>query len=700
MKANSASSVIHIIMNSFADTFESLIDELALTLFRSSFTVRDVELTLFQGVRKPSVLEAETWLKQTISRYLRLARRRSRTLSVDNDRLRDSILNSIPLVVSMEFRRQRVSLQQPLTELFRHAQEIEAVLREQNNNELPPPAGPVSSFPTDTAKFAKKDEPMPAATEESSTKRQPRKPCPKCSGNHWLKECPDKTFRCFNCREIGHSAKNCPNWVRKDTQGPVAMKTTDLPSKTQHTVRKDRTMYDRTDTAKDAVEIIKERIFKAAKTAKQKRHEKAEGKPPKRKMHDHPVAAVDYEDLPSDEEQWDEFFDEVCKAVDVDHSFVVSSSRGIQIDVAINKVIVSAMIDTGSWCSLIPLKLAKELNLSLSGGICRLNGVGKADAIITDHVNLTFPNDKIVTTRLFAIDTNLPLIIGLDLLQRNKIIIDCGKLSYASSDHVYAVKDQQFLAEHKVNPSTAVFDTVPSDIKSKLDSDMKCENVSQCDKLREILREFSDVWLMPLPCKCNKYPIEFVVEGPPIKSKIRPTPPELQPEMKRQIDAMLAKGVIVPSESPWSAPAFFVSKKTGDWRLVMDYRQLNSQMRPDSYPLPLLWQTVQKLAGKSFFSTLDLAAGFWNCPVGASSQQYTAFSCSLGHFFQYTCLPFGIRNSPAHLQRTCDIVFRDLIDKGFVVIYMDDIGIATNDIDEHFDLKFLCFAVKMVCGFS
>eukprot|EP00917_Polyrhabdina_sp_WS-2016_P027690 GHVP01059031.1.p1 GENE.GHVP01059031.1~~GHVP01059031.1.p1 ORF type:complete len:250 (-),score=11.80 GHVP01059031.1:575-1324(-) len=127
----------------------------------------------------------------------------------------------------------------------------------------------------------------------------------------------------------------------------------------------------------------------------------------------------------------------------------------------------------------------------------------------------------------------------------------------------------------------------------------------------------------------------------------------------QNFDKMLQQGVIVPSTSPWTSNCFFVAKEINDWRLVMNYVPLNRQMVPDRYPLPLLWEIVQSFAGKKIYSTLDLAAGFWNCPIGEESRKYTSFVCQLGQF-EYTILSIGIRNSPAHMQRSMDVIFGDI----------------------------------------
>ncbi|KAM8715068.1 hypothetical protein ACLKA7_002162 [Drosophila subpalustris] len=63
----------------------------------------------------------------------------------------------------------------------------------------------------------------------------------------------------------------------------------------------------------------------------------------------------------------------------------------------------------------------------------------------------------------------------------------------------------------------------------------------------------------------------------PIKQRYFPKNPKMQEEINKQVDELLAKGCIEPSNSPHSAPIVMVKKKTGKWRLCVDFRQLNSR---------------------------------------------------------------------------------------------------------------------------
>ncbi|KRX77679.1 Transposon Ty3-I Gag-Pol polyprotein, partial [Trichinella patagoniensis] len=74
---------------------------------------------------------------------------------------------------------------------------------------------------------------------------------------------------------------------------------------------------------------------------------------------------------------------------------------------------------------------------------------------------------------------------------------------------------------------------------------------------------------------------------------------------------MLRRDVVEPSSSPWASPIVLVKKKDGSCRFCVNYRQLNNLTRKDAYPLPRIDDTLDALAGAQWFSTLDLASGYW-----------------------------------------------------------------------------------------
>ena len=84
----------------------------------------------------------------------------------------------------------------------------------------------------------------------------------------------------------------------------------------------------------------------------------------------------------------------------------------------------------------------------------------------------------------------------------------------------------------------------------------------------------------------------------------------MKSEIERQIAELLEQGVIQLSNSPFSSPVLMIKKKDLTWRMVIDYRHLNALTLKGKYPLPIIDELLDELAGAAFFSKLDLKAGY------------------------------------------------------------------------------------------
>ncbi|KAJ9515656.1 hypothetical protein QJQ45_002705 [Haematococcus lacustris] len=204
-------------------------------------------------------------------------------------------------------------------------------------------------------------------------------------------------------------------------------------------------------------------------------------------------------------------------------------------------------------------------------------------------------------------------------------------------------------------------------------------------KLKDLINEYSDVFA-PFNGLPPERPIGHTIPlqpgcKPPALPAYRMTQPELA-EMKKQITAFLAQGIIEPSSSPYAAPVLFVKKKSGELRMCVDYRQLNKQTLKDQYPLPRIDDLFDKLAGCTVFSSLDLQAGYHQIRIPAEDVPKTAFRTPDGHY-QYKVLCFGLTNAPATFQRVMNDSFADVIND-CALVYLDDILVMSKTVDEHF----------------
>ncbi|GES85708.1 retroviral-like aspartic protease 1 [Rhizophagus clarus] len=97
---------------------------------------------------------------------------------------------------------------------------------------------------------------------------------------------------------------------------------------------------------------------------------------------------------------------------------------------------------------------------------------------------------------------------------------------------------------------------------------------------------------------------------------------------------------------------------------------LNDITKKDNYPLPRIDEILDSLNRAQWFTTLDLASGYWQIKVKAEDQEKTAFITKFGTY-EFKVIPFGLCNAPATFQRTMDRVLGNLKGK-FVMVYLDD----------------------------
>jgi hypothetical protein len=156
--------------------------------------------------------------------------------------------------------------------------------------------------------------------------------------------------------------------------------------------------------------------------------------------------------------------------------------------------------------------------------------------------------------------------------------------------------------------------------------------------------------------------------------------PELE-KMREYLIENLEKGFIKPSDSSYSSPVLFVKKKDGSLRFCIDYRQLNALTKKDRYPLPLITETLDRLANSSVFTKLDVRHAFNRILMEPESTAWAAFRTRYGSF-EPVVLPFGLCNGPATFQRYINTVLMDCLDD-FCSAYVDDVLIFSKDKKEH-----------------
>ncbi|CAF5077031.1 unnamed protein product, partial [Rotaria magnacalcarata] len=167
----------------------------------------------------------------------------------------------------------------------------------------------------------------------------------------------------------------------------------------------------------------------------------------------------------------------------------------------------------------------------------------------------------------------------------------------------------------------------------------------------------------------------------PVHSRVYRTDPIKQQHISTTIDDMLKSGQIQKTYSSWSSPVILVRKKEGTYRFVIAYRQLNNITERDSYPLPPIEETLNRLNGNTYFSKLDLKTGYHQIPIHSSDKEKITFVTYNG-IFHFNVMPQGLKNAPSSFQR---IMYELLVNTrwDFCLVYIDDVIVFFQTFDQH-----------------
>ena len=358
----------------------------------------------------------------------------------------------------------------------------------------------------------------------------------------------------------------------------------------------------------------------------------------------------------------------------------------------------TALLDCGAGGIFISQDFVKKENIKTSPRpfpLVMKDAAGRILGICTRIVETTLKlGDHQEDITLEVGNLKHPIILGITWLRRHNPLIDwvTGKTAFKSSFcQTYCLNQSQ-----EAILSTAELEAFEVQINLAQSPEEDAAEV-EFQRLveKELPKEYQEfafttlqsdsaIDLDPLPPHRGEFDFAIdLVPGAkvPKGGKVYPMSDAEKKDLRSILDRMLKLGLIEPSTSPFAAPCFFVKKKDGSRRLIIDWRGLNDITVKDRGPIPHISDILEATRGSKVFSKLDLVNGYNQLRIRKGDEYKTAFITCFG-LFQSKVMQLGFANAPAAFQRFMEMVLKPVLHQG-VEQYIDDTLSHAKSLEEH-----------------
>lgn len=383
------------------------------------------------------------------------------------------------------------------------------------------------------------------------------------------------------------------------------------------------------------------------------------------------------------------------------------------INIQIGNKFYNAQIDTGSGMSYISSEVFDKISLDNSV-VKKVENCNQV-VMLADSTKMTVKNIVYIHFFLKSFSWTfpfgvaplpVPILIGRDFIYKSKMIINTyeNNISFEFKPSV-VINTNSELTEENINSLSSQADCqnrshslehqVLSDLVSELSDVSLSEEIleksvnSDLDshsrlKIKKLLYNYSNVITKRIgKTHLLKYHVTLT-DYTPIKAKVYHLAPPKMEALQSCLDELLQQNIISYSTSPYSSPSFIVKKKPSGWRLITDFRAINSKVVCESTPMPTIESATQYLGDAVYYSTFDLGSAFYQIALDEESKQYTSFVTPQAQY-HYNFLPMGFKPSAQVLTRLLNMVFSDLQYKG-IFIFHDDIIVYSKTVGQQIKL--------------
>jgi len=171
-------------------------------------------------------------------------------------------------------------------------------------------------------------------------------------------------------------------------------------------------------------------------------------------------------------------------------------------------------------------------------------------------------------------------------------------------------------------------------------------------------------------------------EARPITQKKKDYGDEKRLAAKEEAQKLLSVGFIHEARyTTWLANVDMVTKPNSNWRMCVDYRNLNSACSKDSYPFPKIDRLVHRATAHRILSFWNAYSGYNQISMHSWDKEKMTFMTTDANYY-YEVIPFDLKNVGATYQRLMDKIFRGMIGR-CVEVYMDGIVVNFDSFDQH-----------------
>ncbi|GKY94846.1 hypothetical protein MPSEU_000449600 [Mayamaea pseudoterrestris] len=215
-----------------------------------------------------------------------------------------------------------------------------------------------------------------------------------------------------------------------------------------------------------------------------------------------------------------------------------------------------------------------------------------------------------------------------------------------------------------------------ADINQTVDS-MNHLTTAQKTQLKSLLFKFEHLFDGTLG-SWDTTPVDFELKegAQPYHARPYNIPQVHEATLRKEVARLCDLGVLRRSGgSEWAAPTFIIPKKNGTVRFISDFRRLNNLVKRKPFPIPHIQDTLLKLGGFTYATSLDLNMGYYTIRLSPAASQLCTIVLPWGKY-EYCRLPMGVAGSPDIFQEKMSILMEGL---DFVRTYLDDLLTITKD---------------------